>query len=1196
AASLSHPNIVSIYAVGKHEDVRYIAMEYIKGKTLTTLIREAGRLSVGRALEITLQAADALKAAHRVGMVHRDIKPDNIMIDEFGRVKVMDFGLARGIHSATQLTAEGAVLGTPRYMSPEQCEGLKPDQRSDIYSLGIVLFEMLSGRTPYGADTPLALMRQIVELPLPSLQEISADVPPQVCSIVYRMTAKRPEDRYDNADAVCEDIRVHLEGIRTSSPSGQDHLTDVITPSPQRTPTPVAAPWVSQPLSRRALFGLALAAAIVIVAGGLWWRYAGPQPLHDAPVQTVPTPPPEARSTEPEPPREVAQPPAPVPRDVESRPIATAPVSSQVQQGVESASRVLPPDVPRRLVFSVAEVVLDPVQDFAEVPFEASPPSARLEGVSWYASGPVSAWPRDGAVYIKTSSFDVPFGEESVHKVIARLEDYDLELGVLPVRLRNPVELLQFSFTPASVHIGAGQPSERVSFEVRSAAGQPVSSVNVSFQIVPGDAPVQVVRDSDTTMRVSLDAGARNEAAIDAHLRATIRDVVVAELPVHVAPACVLDKIEFASDGVLLTNADPSAEVYFETTPESLPETVFSELKFQSADARLVLNRISRNVLEVALKPGVRLTGLARESQMLTAWCCGRQVGALRVELLAMAYTPRVFFLGGAVRLSNEVRRADVRFDVDPAGVPPEVLEAISFRADGYELAVTRKAPQEIAVALRDSAVIEGEEPKTRTVTAWYSGGVVGQLAVTLAPFSSLPKVVFLSGALRLTNADRHAEIEFDVAPPDLSAQALDALRFQSNTYEVVVNRKGPRQLEVLLGPLVRLAEGEAKEAVIEARFQGRSVGEIKVLLAGPATVDYVEVYPARVDLTPDKPMAYVSISPQPPEVAREAASRLEFTLSGDGTGITWQRTPSGQLIVSMEAARFAEGEEREATLEIRSHNAIVGRLQVHAARPIAAREVRFTPATLALSGAQTEAQVHFTTTPENIPSDRIEWRADAGLTVRRAGDRMVAVSRLPSTVGGAQELRVYAVIGEEVLGVLPVRVAAPAAATHYETTAFEHVSLTYPNSVSVGSPATIEVQAANWVGADQIGTLVVSIEGCGPEAPLAPDGAYDLWPAGGKVINRFYKDGGVWRRSPEKMVPAHTLVEKYVRMWPRGATQTLRVPVTFNRPGTARLYMRVTFSRQMGTETVVHANFPAAGDTDQQGLPCMTYAVNVLP
>jgi len=290
AASLSHPNIVSIYAVGKHEDVRYIAMEYIKGKTLTTLIREAGRLSVGRALEITLQAADALKAAHRVGMVHRDIKPDNIMIDEFGRVKVMDFGLARGIHSATQLTAEGAVLGTPRYMSPEQCEGLKPDQRSDIYSLGIVLFEMLSGRTPYGADTPLALMRQIVELPLPSLQEISADVPPQVCSIVYRMTAKRPEDRYDNADAVCEDIRVHLEGIRTSSPSGQDHLTDVITPSPQRTPTPVAAPWVSQPLSRRALFGLALAAAIVIVAGGCGGDTPGRSPCMTRPCRPSPRP------------------------------------------------------------------------------------------------------------------------------------------------------------------------------------------------------------------------------------------------------------------------------------------------------------------------------------------------------------------------------------------------------------------------------------------------------------------------------------------------------------------------------------------------------------------------------------------------------------------------------------------------------------------------------------------------------------------------------------------------------------------------------------------------------------------------------------------------------------------------------------------------------------------------------------------
>jgi len=1221
AASLSHPNIVAIYAVGKHEDVRYIAMEYIKGKTLTALIREAGRLSVARALEITLQAADALLAAHKVGMVHRDVKPDNIMIDESGRVKVMDFGLARGIHSGTQLTADGAVLGTPRYMSPEQCEGLKPDHRSDIYSLGVVLFEMLTGRTPYPADTPLALMRQIVETPLPSLQEISADVPPHVCGIVYRMAAKRPADRYDSAETLCEDIRAYLEGTRTPTPppSTQESPTDVLTPVPipmpgttptpmqgttptpmpgttpapmpgtAFTPTPAPPPYAPSPgrqvpLKRALIAGAAAAVALVAVVLGvvLWWGRA-PQPqVSSMPSAQVAQPP------------QVSAPPDTVP--AQTPVVAPPPADVSASQPPQDVRAALPQDAPHQLTFDAPDIVLDPLHDAAEMSFKVEPPGADLKGVSWYASGPISVWPREQSVYIKAAAFDLPLGDETTHKVFARLEDYGVDLGAFVVRLRNPVELLQFVFTPASVNVGPAKTSEQVSFELRNASGKAVSGENVAFRVDPGSAPVQVVRDGETTLRVSVDAAAQNETAVEARLQAMFRDTVLAELPVHVGPACVLEKVTFAAEKVLLTNAETSAEVYFDVEPGSVPDEALSELTLQCADARIMVNRISRNVVEVALNPGVRLTGLARESQMLTAWSCGRQVGALRVELLAMAYTPKVFFPGGGARLSNAARRVNVRFDVEPAGAPPEVLEAISFRADGYELAVTRTGMQEIAVSLRDSAVIEGGQTRARTVSAWYNGGLVGQLDVALAPFSSMPKVVFLAGAPRLTNAQRHAEVEFDVAPPDLPAEVLEALHFEADTYEVVVNRKGPRQLELLLGPLVRLQEGEIKEATITARYQETAVGEMKVEMAGPASVDYVEVYPPRVDLTPANPMAYVSLAPKPAEIAEAVAQRLEFVMPGSAQGIAWQRTPGGQLLVSMEPSGFALGEVRDTTLEIHMHGAVVGRLQIHAERPFEKHEVRFTPASLLLSGQQTGAQVSYETVPPGLAADSIEWRADKGLTVVRAGDNRVAVARASTAGDTVQELRVYAVIGDEVAGILPVRFAAAAASIHYETSAFDRVTFTYPSTVNVGTPATVEIQATNWFRQEQIGTLVVAVEGCSPEAPLAPDESYDLWAAGGRVISRFYRDGTVWRKAPEKIVPLHTQIEVYVPQWPSGADRSLRVPVTFNRPGTARLYLRVSFSLQTGDEIVVHANFPEAGEPDQQGLPCMTYAINVLP
>ena len=171
SARLNHPNIVTIYGVGRHENLYFIAMELIDGKPLDVLIKEKGKFETREALEIIQQSADALAEAHGHGIIHRDIKPQNIMLDKSGRVRVMDFGLALSGFENTKLTATGMTMGTPQYMSPEQWEDSKVDARSDIYSLGITLYEMLAGAPPFDANTPLALMRKVMEDIAPPLSE-----------------------------------------------------------------------------------------------------------------------------------------------------------------------------------------------------------------------------------------------------------------------------------------------------------------------------------------------------------------------------------------------------------------------------------------------------------------------------------------------------------------------------------------------------------------------------------------------------------------------------------------------------------------------------------------------------------------------------------------------------------------------------------------------------------------------------------------------------------------------------------------------------------------------------------------------------------------------------------------------------------------------------------------------------------------
>ncbi|MBI5208462.1 MAG: protein kinase [Elusimicrobia bacterium] len=218
-AQLSHPNIVQVYSVGEQDGVHFLAMEFVKGMAVRDCIREHGRLDARFAMDITRQVALALAEAHRKGIVHRDIKPQNILVNESGLVKVVDFGLAKGGQVSTGITATGGMLGTPLYMSPEQVRGEALDGRSDIFSLGISLYEMLAGKVPYDADTPMALMYQIVERPLPAFNPDEAVVPYGASWVMLKMTAKKAEERFPDAEALVAAIDKQLPSLGVSPPA-----------------------------------------------------------------------------------------------------------------------------------------------------------------------------------------------------------------------------------------------------------------------------------------------------------------------------------------------------------------------------------------------------------------------------------------------------------------------------------------------------------------------------------------------------------------------------------------------------------------------------------------------------------------------------------------------------------------------------------------------------------------------------------------------------------------------------------------------------------------------------------------------------------------------------------------------------------------------------------------------------------------
>lgn len=212
-AFLSHPNIVNIYNVGSEGKIHYIVMEYVKGKTLKEIIREKGILSNEEMLNYSYQIARALESAHTNNIIHRDIKPQNIIITKDDLVKVTDFGIAKHSDSAT-ITNSGKIIGSAHYFSPEQARGNMTDRRSDIYSLGIVMYEMATGEVPFDAESPITIALKHMQEPLPSPRKINPRISEGLEKIILKATAKNPIDRYQRIEDLMVDLRTLMNGER----------------------------------------------------------------------------------------------------------------------------------------------------------------------------------------------------------------------------------------------------------------------------------------------------------------------------------------------------------------------------------------------------------------------------------------------------------------------------------------------------------------------------------------------------------------------------------------------------------------------------------------------------------------------------------------------------------------------------------------------------------------------------------------------------------------------------------------------------------------------------------------------------------------------------------------------------------------------------------------------------------------------
>jgi len=215
ARRISHRNVCRMHELHEEGKTLFITMEYVSGQDLKGLIRESGALGTGRALSIAKQVAEGLCEAHNLGVIHRDLKPQNIMVDKEGTAKIMDFGIARSLRAAG-MTAEGMIIGTPEYMAPEQVEGLEADQRTDIYAMGAILFEMVTGRVPFEGDSPLSVAYKHKNEPPPPPRKLNAEIPEPFNKLILRCLEKEKDNRYQTAEELLADLIRIEEGLPIS--------------------------------------------------------------------------------------------------------------------------------------------------------------------------------------------------------------------------------------------------------------------------------------------------------------------------------------------------------------------------------------------------------------------------------------------------------------------------------------------------------------------------------------------------------------------------------------------------------------------------------------------------------------------------------------------------------------------------------------------------------------------------------------------------------------------------------------------------------------------------------------------------------------------------------------------------------------------------------------------------------------------
>jgi eukaryotic-like serine/threonine-protein kinase len=277
AAGLSHPNIVSIFDRGEAEGTYYISMEYLDGRSLKEMITKRGPAPINVAVDYARQVLAALRVAHRQGLVHRDIKPHNVLVDGEGRIKVTDFGIARA--GPSQMTEEGSIIGTAQYLSPEQAQGAPVTPASDLYSVGIVLYELLTGTVPFGGETPVELaMKHLSKVPEPP-SRIRPEVPRDLDFVVMRALAKAPTERYQSADEMDADLARVARGVAVS-PETEEAATAIIArpitaatvvKPPVGPRPPVYYDYEEPPERRRPFWPWLLALALVVLAGFAGW-------------------------------------------------------------------------------------------------------------------------------------------------------------------------------------------------------------------------------------------------------------------------------------------------------------------------------------------------------------------------------------------------------------------------------------------------------------------------------------------------------------------------------------------------------------------------------------------------------------------------------------------------------------------------------------------------------------------------------------------------------------------------------------------------------------------------------------------------------------------------------------------------------------------------------------------------------------